>query len=102
MITLRLLAAGVNWSAARVDLPVDAVRVEPAVGRLLGSQVDDVEHAAGGTAKGNTVAVGGHDIGPAVNSDALVIIARPVQAVRAAEIALACRARSRSNSTLRM
>src|SRR3569832_1400251 len=81
MITLRVLAAGVNWSAACVNLPVDAVRVEPARGCGFRREVDDVEHVAGGAAKGNTVAVSGHDVGRAVERDALVIVARPVQAV---------------------
>src|SRR4029078_12231401 len=81
MITLRLLAAGVSWSAACVNLPVDAVRVEPAGSCGFRREVDDVEHAAGGAAGGNAVPVGGDDIGRAVERDALVIVARPVQAV---------------------
>src|SRR4051812_46667291 len=70
-----------SWSAARVDLPVDAIGVEAARVRHFGCQVDDVEHPARGAPEGDAVAVGRHDVGRAVDGDALVIIARPIEAV---------------------
>ena len=64
-----MMELGTDMQAA-----VDAVRVKSAVRRLLGSQVDDIEHLARGAGKGDAAAIVGHDVGPSVPSDVISAI----------------------------
>src|ERR1700722_8550033 len=68
-------------SGTRVELTVDTIRVEPARVGHLGRQVDDVQYLTGRAAEGEAVGVRGDDVGLVRHGDALVVVARPVEAV---------------------